>query len=121
MGAARKCDRCKVCFDPMEQERGIEMTRFRNPLFQTLESIEDGAVSRFLIEDAPDYWVDLCPACTKLFCQFMANNNINNKGVTTKDEKNSDYNNDNYDFIGDILRKCGLFGNDDSLRNSESP
>lgn len=71
MANARKCDLCKKCFDPLDQPEGVEMMRFRNPVFQTSESIRTGTVNKFLIPDEPDIWVDLCPDCTESFKLFM--------------------------------------------------
>lgn len=77
MGAARKCDRCGKCFDPLTVEG--EMVRFINPTFQTRDSIRECKVYRRLltIEDPQagyergDIMVDLCPKCTEAFKMFM--------------------------------------------------
>lgn len=70
MAAARKCDRCGKCFDPLS-EKG-EMARFMNPYFQTAESIQKCMVYRRLLTNVDsDGLVDLCPECTKDFVTFM--------------------------------------------------
>lgn len=75
MAAARKCDRCGMCFDPTS-ENG-EMARFPNPVFQTKESIRECRVTRRLLNDiGPDTMVDLCPGCTLEFQMFMKNESL---------------------------------------------
>ena len=71
MAKARKCDRCGMCFDPMEQRE--EMVRFQNPIFQNAQSIKETRVLRRLLDDSPETYVDLCPTCTWLFERFMKN------------------------------------------------
>jgi hypothetical protein len=76
MANAKKCDCCKKFFDPLHPDTGMldypdEMVRFRNPVFQSSESIKSGVVDRYLIVDSPDCWVDLCPICTAKFRRFM--------------------------------------------------
>ena len=79
MANAKKCDRCKKCFDPLDQ--GVfSMVKFQNPVFQTSNDIKNVTVKERLIPDHPDAWVDLCPACTLRFRKFMANKD------TIKDE-----------------------------------
>lgn len=77
MGAARKCDRCGKCFDPLTVEG--EMVRFINPIFQTRDSIRECKVYRRLLTvgdpqpgyERGDIMVDLCPKCTEAFKMFM--------------------------------------------------
>lgn len=70
MANARKCDRCKRCFDPLDQGFCV-MARFQNPCFQSSEDIHKHKVGHYLIEDSIDAYVDLCPDCSKDFEAFM--------------------------------------------------
>lgn len=72
MAKARMCDRCGVCFNPLDQG-DKDMVRFQNPVFQTSEGLKNCKISRHLIDDAPDAWMDLCPKCTAAFELFMMN------------------------------------------------
>lgn len=71
MGNARKCDRCKVCFDPYDMDEGLECARFQNPIFQSTEDVKKKHVGRQLINDPSDIYVDLCPDCAEDFVRFM--------------------------------------------------
>ena len=70
MAKARMCDRCKKCFNPLDQG-DKDMVRFQNPVFQTSDSIRACRVERRLLESGPDDWVDLCPTCSIAFELFM--------------------------------------------------
>lgn len=73
MAKARMCDRCKVCFNPLDQG-DHDMARFQNPIFQTSEGLKNCTVGRRLFDnESPDAWVDLCPKCTVAFELFMMN------------------------------------------------
>lgn len=71
MAIARKCDRCKTCYDPANLGSGHEMARFQNPTFQSSEDYRLCRVTERLIEGEPDAWVDLCPTCALAFNFFM--------------------------------------------------
>ena len=70
MAMARKCDRCGLCFDPLDVNDQI-VTRFSNPFFQSATSIRKNRVEGRLINDNSDVYIDLCPDCTKAFVKFM--------------------------------------------------
>ena len=70
MANARKCDKCQKCFDPMN-ETG-EMARFRNPIFQHSNEIQENVIGEMLLKNSnPDAICDLCPRCTAMFKLFM--------------------------------------------------
>lgn len=71
MANARKCDRCKVCFDPLDVIG--YMARFQNPMFSTGGHILNNKIGHYLINDTADTYIDLCPKCAKAFEIFMKN------------------------------------------------
>ena len=74
MANARKCDKCKRCFDPCNESR--QMVRFRNPVFQRSNEIQENVIGELLLRDSnTDAICDLCPECTAMFKMFMRNPN----------------------------------------------
>jgi len=70
MSMAKKCDRCKLCFDPYNLEG--RMGRFINPIFQTSDEIREQYRGQLLDEDlGVDGIIDLCPKCAVEFRKFM--------------------------------------------------
>ena len=70
MSLAKKCDRCKSCFDPYNLEG--RMGRFINPIFQTSDEIREQYRGQLLDEDlGVDGIIDLCPKCAVEFRKFM--------------------------------------------------
>ena len=66
MSLARKCNRCKQFFDPLDSPG--RMARFENPIFQTSNEIREQVRGEMLDELAgPDGIIDLCPTCSVLF------------------------------------------------------
>lgn len=69
MANAKKCDRCKKCFDPFDMDG--YMCVFRNPMFKNSKNIREGTIGNLLINDHPDDYVDLCTHCAHKFWLFM--------------------------------------------------
>ena len=70
MSLARKCNRCKQFFDPLDSTGS--MARFENPIFQKSNEIREQVRGELLDELAgPDGIIDLCPICSVLFRDFM--------------------------------------------------
>ena len=69
MAIARKCDRCRQCFDPLEQKG--TMIRFRNPVVQTSSDVREIVAGKMYPTRSVDDYIDLCPSCGVEFKVFM--------------------------------------------------
>ena len=70
MSIARKCNKCRKCFDPFDM-RG-QMASFQNPIFRTSMDIKEHFHGEFLDEaEGADGIIDLCPDCARKFRVFM--------------------------------------------------
>lgn len=73
MSKALRCDRCKKCFVPEEENR--PMIRFRNPALYDSKNLKNPLAptcSYLLPDEAPDANLDLCPDCAMQFIKFMS-------------------------------------------------
>lgn len=70
MANAKKCDLCKICYDPLDQGSKL-MCKFVNPIFQNSEDVRNGKVTKYLSPGGEDIYLDLCPDCTEKFVEFM--------------------------------------------------
>ena len=71
MSIAVKCNRCHICFDPLDQGMR-KMVRFRNPYLRTAEDIRKHKLGESLIENGDEYeYIDLCPDCSEDWLLFM--------------------------------------------------
>ena len=71
MANARKCNRCKKCFDPLDIGEQCSC-RFENPVFQNADDLKNSVVGFRLVPGKGDIFIDLCPDCAEKFLDFMA-------------------------------------------------
>ena len=71
MANARKCNRCKKCFDPLDIGEQYSC-RFENPVFQNADDLKNSVVGFRLVPGNGDIFIDLCPDCAEKFLDFMA-------------------------------------------------
>jgi len=121
MSNAKKCNRCKTCFDPLEMKG--QMVSFSNPNFRTSEDIQHHYYGElFDKRGGLETPVDLCPDCTRKFKLFMNPDlnevseafdrypNLDDKcvvnvvmGKRLKTEPDSDPDGDDMNPVGDII------------------
>ena len=65
MSKAFRCDRCGVCFDPLEIEEGKKCLTINRMIFQGREEFRENKYG-ILFED-----YNMCPKCSEKFYKFM--------------------------------------------------
>ena len=68
---AIKCDRCHICFDPNDENSYF--ISFINPSVRGRAENKPPTCFRFYENMDPDERIDLCPACSEYFTNFMSN------------------------------------------------
>ena len=128
MSKAFKCDRCQVCFDPLDMKGAEKITTITEVYTQTKESYTERKV------DGREEEVHLCPECSKAFVKFIKNQKYMSPIKTVihlEDEERKDWYEKGFDsgfeYCAELCNSmlgqhCGGIGKTDSAdKASERP